>query len=608
MPPLQQETTVMDIITQANTLKFAARLVDRSASMTPTLKLLVEKPLCPNTAKELQAFPRARPEDVEVDPGYIADFLSELSAEKSLDMHGVLIVRNGRVICDAQFGAYRSCFWQAEHSLSKSVTATAIGMLIDDGKLSLDDRAVKLLEKRIPPFAQLTHKGITVRHLLTMTSGITFSESGAIVEENWIRAFFESRLRADPGKVFNYNSMNTFILSSIVHEVSGVTLYEFLKSRLFEPLGITVCHWEKGPDGNELGGWGLYLRREDAAKIAKLYLDGGVWNGKRLISEKWCETATSPKINVTGSTGNFDYGYQIWCGRNTNSFLFNGMFGQDAIAFRDTDTVVVSNAGIEQIFQQSVYYDIVEKYFGKKYYSDDIKKYDKKGSKRLSEVLHDISDTPKVKRGFLGRPIKYCLPDFLVSACGKSFSVPTQEEGAIVKTSSVTGTANIGLLPIVEQVMRNRYTKGITAFSFAGNCNRMILTVTEGNDCNIALPIIPNGTEYTVVKLSETEYHLAVTADTAYDEDGRGVLKLRLSFPEISGARLIKIYFDEGFIDVKLRETPGLGLVKLATDVIEDTVRDKKTLSDLVSRLDADLFYAKIKSTVEPEIRLTEKK
>lgn len=598
----------MDIITQANTLKFAARLVDRSSSMTPTLKLLVEKPLCPSDTEELQSFPRARPEDVGVKPEYIADFLSELRAEKSLDMHGVLIVKNGQVICDAQFGAYRSCFWQAEHSLSKSVTATAIGMLIDDGKLSLDDRAVKLLEKRVPPLAQLTHKAITVRQLLTMTSGITFSENGAVVEANWIRAFFESKLRAEPGKVFNYNSMNTFILSCIVREVSGVTLREFLQPRLFEPLGITVCHWEKGPDGNELGGWGLYLRREDAAKIAKLYLDGGIWNGKRLISEKWCQTATAPKIKVTGNTGSFDYGYQIWCGKHTNSFLFNGMFGQDAIAFRDTDTVVVSNAGIEQIFQQSAYYDIVERYFGKKYYSDNQIKYSKKGNKRLAEALRDISDQPRDKRGFLGLPIKDRLPDFLVSSCGKSFVAPRQGDGEIVKTASVTGTASIGLLPIVEQVMRNRYTKGITAFSFAGNRDRMLLNVTEGGDSNIALPIIPNGTEYTVVKLSDTEYHLAVTSETAYDEDGRGVLKLRLSFLEISSSRLIKIYFDEGFIDVKLRETPGLGLVKLATEVIEDAVRDKKPLSDLVSKLDADLFYTKIKNSVEPEIRLTEER
>ncbi len=595
----------MDIITQTNTLKFAARLVDRSASVIPPLKLLTDKPLCPKNREELQPFPRVRPEDEGVDPGYIADFISELKAEKSLDMHGVFIVKNGRVICDAEFGAYKSCFWQAEHSLSKSVTATAIGMLIDDGKLSPDDRAVKILEKRVPPLAQLTHKGITVRHLLTMTSGITFSESGAIVEENWIRAFFESKLRTEPGKVFSYNSMNTFILSCIVHEISGVTLREFLRPRLFEPLGITVYNWEKGPDGNELGGWGLYLRREDAAKISKLYLDGGVWNGKRLLSEEWCRTATSLKIKAAGSTGNFDYGYQIWTGRNTDSFLFNGMFGQDAISFRETGTIVVSNAGIEQIFQQSVYYDIVERCFGKKYYSDSAIKYNKKGEKRLKAVLREISDAPETKRRFPGLPQKRKLPDFLTAACGKTFSVRKPDEKEIVKTSSVTGTANIGLLPIVEQVMRNRYTKGINSFSFTRDGEGVKLTVREGNtEC--ALPVVPGRTEYTTVTLSDTGYHLAVTADTAYDEDGRGVLKLRLSFPEISGARMIKIYFDDGFTDVKMREVPGIGLVKLAAGVLEDAVKDKKTLSDIVSKLDADLFYAKIKNTVEPEFRLFE--
>ena len=179
------------------------------------------------------------------------------------------------------------------------------------------------------------------------------------------------------------------------------------------------------------------------------------------------------------------------------------------------------------------------------------------------------------------------------------------DEKEIVKTSSVTGTANIGLLPIVEQVMRNRYTKGINSFSFTRDGEGVKLTVREGNtEC--ALPVVPGRTEYTTVTLSDTGYHLAVTADTAYDEDGRGVLKLRLSFPEISGARMIKIYFDDGFTDVKMREVPGIGLVKLAAGVLEDAVKDKKTLSDIVSKLDADLFYAKIKNTVEPEFRLFE--
>ena len=156
--------------------------------------------------------------------------------------------------------------------------------------------------------------------------------------------------------------------------------------------------------------------------------------------------------------------------------------------------------------------------------------YNKKGEKRLKAVLREISDAPATKRRFPGLPQKRKLPDFLTAACGKTFSVRKTDEKEIVKTSSVTGTANIGLLPIVEQVMRNRYTKGINSFSFSRDGEGVKLTVREGNtEC--ALPVVPGRTEYTTVTLSDTGYHLAVTADTAYDEDGRGVLKLRLSFP-----------------------------------------------------------------------------
>ncbi len=591
----------MDIVTQKNSLKHVLKIFDRSSSVEPILKRSTEKPLCRHTEREVMPLPRVSPEETGVDSSYIADFLSELVLDKSLELHGVMIMKDGKIICDAEFGPYKSCFWHAEHSLSKSVTGMAIGMLIDEGKLSLDDKAAKILEKRIPAVSHLTHKGITVRHLLTMTSGVSFAEAGAVVEENWLRSFFESFIKTEPGKTFNYNSLNSYILSCIVREVSGVTLFEYLKPRLFEPLGITVLHWESAPDGNTIGGWGLYLRREDVAKLALLYLNGGVWGGRRIISEAWIKASCEARVMLGGSTGDFDYGYHLWVGRKENSILFNGMFGQDTIIYPETNTAVIINGGVEQIFQHASYYKTAGKYFSHRYYAEGPLHPSRASRKRLASILFDISG--EEKGGFLKPRTK--APKFLYDAVGKTYTVKKSSEKEILKLASINGTANIGILPLVEQVLRNRYTKGISAMSLSYERGKFSLNVKEGEEV-FAIPFSFDKTEYTVLPLCKTEYHTVAAASASYDEEGRGVLKLKLSFPEISSSRRIKIFFDEKGIEVLMSEMPGMGLVKQAAESLADSIKGRKNLAGIVSKIDVDMLYFKIKNTIEPNFWLFE--
>ena len=155
----------------------------------------------------------------------------------------------------------------------------------------------------------------------------------------------------------------------------------------------------------------------------------------------------------------------------------------------------------------------------------------------------------------------------------------------------------------MEQVLRNRYTKGISSFTFLKNGGEYLLSVKEGETV-LRLPISFGGAVYTVLRLSDTEYHAAVTSESAYDENGRGVLKLRISFPEISSSRFIRIYFDDDAIDVKMSETPGMGLAAYAANAISDALKDKKAVANFVSRIEPDLIYYKLKNSVEPEFRL----
>ncbi len=589
----------MDIIVQSNSLKHILRLFDRSTQTKPFHEFEVKKPLCPKDEPILMPFPRALPEDVGVCSRLIADFIRELYLDRDLDMHGVMIIKDGKLICDAQFGAYRSEFWHAEYSLGKSVTAMAIGMLIDDGLLSLDDRVVKILDKKVPPLSQMTHRSLTVRHLLTMTCGCGFSEMGAVVEEKWIKGFFESLTKGSLGSTFSYNSLNTFILSAIVREISGKSVSEFLKPRLFDPLGITAYHFEKGPDGNDICGWGLYMRREDVAKLGQLFLDLGMWQGKRIISERWIKESTEEKIKTPDSLGDYNYGYHIWTHRDGKSYMFNGMFGQDMIAFPEKRLIIVSNAGIEQLFQQSRYYPLIKKYFGDTEFETRPIKPKKGAKKALNAILSEITGE---KKSLFER--KNRLPKYLSDAIGKVYYTDPSKSG-LVKMKSIFGTENIGIVPLAEQVVRNHYTKGISRLGIIKDGGGYALRIFEKDDV-ITLPFELERNVYTVIKTLGTEYHTATLAQARYNEDDRGVLKLRVSFPEIANTKLIKIYFDEDKIDVKMEDLPGMGLMKIAIDAAEEGLKDKKGVSEFISKLDADILYFKIKSSVKAKFRMYE--
>ena len=595
----------MDLIVNTHILRHLSHLFDRGRSATPSVAQRVEKPLCPHKSKMLQPFPRRTPEEMGLSSRRIADFLQEIKDHPQLEIHGVMILRRGAVVCDAHFGAYKPCFWHAGHSLSKSVTATAIGMLIEEGRLSFDDKAVKILEKKIPPLAQLTHKGITVRHLLTMTAGATFSEAGVMVEKNWLRAYFESTLRFEPGKEFYYNSLNSYVLSAIVREITGQGLLEYLRPRLLDPLGITVYHWETSPEGIEDGGWGLYLRREDVAKLGQLYLNGGVWNGKRLLSEEWVKTATSPLVPTAESNGAFDYGLHMWSGRDRSCFLFNGMFGQDMLAFPQSDILIVTNGGLEQLFQQSLYYDLLFRYFGNQYPSRLPR--DRKGEALLRKTIDSLASM-EPGATLLDRIRRKPLPAFMKRAVGKTYYADKQEKLDVIRTVSITGAANQSLLPFIEQLLRNHYAGGIDSFTLDLVDGRLYLRVREGGQAIHSLPIVLGKTVFTVLHLSETDYHTAVTATVACDEDGRGVLKLSLSFPEISSSRHIKIFFEKDSLEVEMKEMPGIGLMHHAITGLENSLKNKKHVAGVVARLDPDFLYCKLEKTLEPRFRLRERK
>ena len=203
----------------------------------------------------------------------------------------------------------------------------------------------ELVPDPVPPHLA----ALTVKHLLTMTVGHDPDPSLVIPStDNWVRAFLETPIVKEPGSTFLYNSMATYMLSAIVTKVTGARLIDYLTPRLFEPLGVSGIDWETDPSGYNSGGWGLRLHTEDMAKFGQLFLQDGVWNGRRLLPEGWVAEASSLHIQQNPDSPAEEraqsdwlqgYGYQMWRCRH-HAFRADGAFGQYIVMMPDQDAVV----------------------------------------------------------------------------------------------------------------------------------------------------------------------------------------------------------------------------------------------------------------------------
>ena len=596
---------IMDIVTDTNVVKHLIRLSDRTKSMEPTLKQKLIKPIF-NPDIKSSPMPRSTPEEQGISSSYLCDFIDELRLDPSLDMHTVTVVKNGKIILEGSFGPYDTRVWRSVHSLSKSVAAMAIGMLIDEGKLSLDDDILSIFQKPASLIKTLLKKRITVRHLLTMTSGIIFSEYGLPVEEDWVKAFLESGLRTEPGKEFNYNSTNTYMLSAIVHEITGMGLTDYLKPRLFDPLGIKNIWWTRCPKGIEAGGFGLHIIPEDIAKLGQLYIQKGVWEGKRIISESWVNESCTAKVITDGKNGDFDYGYQVWCGKKGNSFLFNGMFGQNMLAYPKTNTIIVTTGGNTELFQQSSYFSIAEKYFGGDYAEENPVPVDKKAVKRLETTLKYLGRSmPKKKPLFFAKK-EPALPPECDKYSGRKFDA-IDVKTKLSYIGQLYGTKNVSLVPLCIQLMSNIYTKGgITSIGFERQADKFFVSFFEAGS-EYRLPIGFDNPESAEFSFGGEFHRLGISGSFTTDEDGHDVLKIKVSFIETSNTRLIKIFFKEnGRILVKFKENPGIKLINLLIENIMGPSSQNKLVSSVISKVNIDFILFRIMDLFEPSFECEE--
>ncbi len=262
------------------------------------------------------------------------------------DMHTIGVICDNDVILLKCKEPYTEESRQMMHSFAKSMNSLAVGIAINQGRLHLEDKIVDYLGEYLPEKYDKRIEELTVRNLLTMAaSSCRLSTYFRGIEESWIRHYFTFELPHDPGTYFQYDTGASYILSSLVTKTMGKTTLEVLNEYVFGPMGIQDVDWLVSPEGNTVGGWGLYLNTPDMAKIGILLANFGKYNGRQLVPKKYLEEAGSKQIQTPIEADNpYGYGYQFWIGPE-ESFCVFGAFGQCIIVNAQKKIAVIVTAG-----------------------------------------------------------------------------------------------------------------------------------------------------------------------------------------------------------------------------------------------------------------------
>ena len=573
-----------------------------------------QKPDFPFDAVYEQAFVRATPESQGISSDLFAALLRELDASKDTEMHHFMALRHGKVICECNFAPYPKGMWHITHSMCKSITGMAIGMLIEEEKLKLDENIYDIFPDHINAFSKIFRPVITVENLLTMTSGITFSESGIVSGNDWLGSFLNASVNGKPGTEFQYNSLNTYVLSAIVTKRTGETLTEYLTPRLFGPLGITKYYWETCPKGITKGGWGLFLCAEDMAKLGQLYLQRGKWNGQQLVSEYWIEISTARHLKTQNDT--YGYGYQLWMEQRPGSFEYNGMLGQNVIIYPDMDMVLVTNAGNKEMFQDCIMLNIIRKYFPVNYHPADVLPKNPLSYSLLKRLCGELENgennnrSTSLRGGWKRNVVsrrkhsdkKY---SYRISAAVDRPSDHHSFMRTVSGRTYVMEQQNIGIAPLFVQVFHNNMTDGISEISFTYDAENFYVSFTEGEVIH-KLPVGFGRAADGCVDLHGEHYLVATLGEFARDENDIPVLKLEITFIEECVKRKAHIFFHEdNGIEIRWNETPGKKMILAGLSSITEELSGNFLYNSLLGdhNITTELLHRLMEQTIEPAVR-----
>ena len=502
--------------------------------------------------------PRRSPESVGISSGVLRDMLTSLEEKTDINVHSIVVMKDGAIISEASQPGYDAKTPHLSHSMSKSIIGIAIMMLLAEKKLDTGAYAVDFFKGIEIGDRRMRH--LTVKHLLCMTSGVGFGEAGVVSESEWLRSFFLSDMGFSPGERFAYNSMNSYVLAAIANVVCrreyGIDVEEFIAERLFKPLNIKKPYWERSPEGIVKGGFGLYLCCEEWAIVGSSVLDSLLGKKDSPIPKDILISGIENRVETDAAVGDFDYGYHVWVGKDGNSLLFNGMFGQNVLIDLKNELVIAVNSGNNELFSKS---------------------------NTLSAIRASLEKN--VTRGHTfseKRPLRRAERDFFISRRSTSHLAAHRGILSLFHTPHAARLSpffdlvgdyafpnnNHGLIPAFIRVMQNNHTGGIRSFSVRIRHGTVRLISSEtAAEIEIAFGLYSHvrneidvlGEKYTVMAIAKTEH----------TPSGGIKYNLELLFPELPNSRKITLERTElSRLSVRMTEMPDSKIADAFVDAI----------------------------------------
>jgi len=559
-------------------------IADKKSPCKPMISFPEQKPPFPSE-QSVERIKRSSPEQVGLDACRLVYLVKQLYQDTSINAENLIVCKDDRVCLETSFHLSDIHHWKNTFSECKTITGIAIGMLYDQGLIRMDEKLSDIFPDMLSPLQRFGIGQVTVHQLLTMQSLATFNEAESMTADEWVKAFLSGGTRGIPGSAFQYNSLNSFMLSAVLQRKTGCTLMEYLNERLFSPMGIRTVYWEKSPDGIQKGGWGLYIIPEDLLKIGLMMLHNGTYNGHRYLSEEWISQMGRVQVIPPQNISTNGYGYHMWVSQDENEWYFNGMYGQNMIIYRKENIVIVCNASNSDMFQNNPIFELCRNVFllHDPRYSD---------REKLSSVLKTVHQDPFIHRplSFVSRYNSWRLLKQIISHAFVPF------EGS--------EDASIGLMPRMMQSVENRYTAGLSKISFEKQGTSFFMLWHEGNEIHWVPLSFDKDITYRDT-FGQTEYLLTSRFRIGKDEDHRIVLIGQVDFCETPFKRHFRLYLNSDGAEFKLGEKPGRDfLVSLASSLGPDLTAIP-IIGKTFSKFNPDMLYSILDSVFNPILMMS---
>lgn len=484
----------------------------------------------------------------------VSQLITELKNDWKIHLSGFGMMLDGKLVCE-YYPAYNTPVCRhVAFSVSKSVVAMAVGIAEEQGLLNLEEKLCDIFLSHNGIFLKHGMKNVTIRHLLTMTAGVTFDELSSFFSPDWCRSYMGSDLGFEPGSDFAYNSLNTYMLVAAITKKSGKRFIDYINEFLFAPMGIHDITWDKCPQGIEKGGWGMKLSIPDMLKLGQLYLNNGIWtvNGVkcRLVPEKWVKESLVCHVPIRDDKLVRGYGYHIWLLKN-GAFLYNGVFGQNVYVCPDRKLIIATTASAYALFPDENLTGCLCRFSGNdaNFKRDTIKNTMKRNffsrnNDNLSVQFYAsekaaFSNTKKQVSQSECQKLRYLAPYFGKTYCFDEYAS--------------------ALVPFSTQIFYSNFMSGIEQIMFDREREMPVMHVTDdGVTYHILLGFGSGVYRQQTLCVNGKEYRISTHCIVSFTEERRLNLEVQIFFPEEIADKKLLLFFDGDELEFQASETPDI--------------------------------------------------